>query len=218
MSNPASTTPAKPADSISWKNISVLLIIFTAGVFTGVATQYADRCPLLNPQVKVTEERPSRQQLALSREQGLYVRKVQEWKKPYQEKIDAVLTPEQKTQQEAHRGMHPMDPPAPEAAYDGPVGPDGVPVDGEPYYPTRPTKSEKLVKTLAGILAYQPEVEKLTKKVKLTDKQKVAVTKIMSQRRDDFLKFIDQNPPPTKASRPLTQEEIMMIEMEVDEI
>ncbi len=217
MSNPAST-PAKPADSISWKNISVLLIIFTAGVFTGVVTQYADRCPWLNPQVKVTEERPNRHQLALSREQGLYVRKVREWKKPYQDKIDAVLTPEQKTQQETLRRAHPMDPSGTEAVYDGPMGPDGIPMDGEPYYPVRPTKSEKLVKTLSGILSYQSELDKLTQTLKLTDKQKAAVSKIMSQRRDDFLKFIDQNPPPTKPSRPLTQEEIMTIEMEVDEI
>lgn len=214
MSTPDASTPAKPTDSVSWKNISVLLIIFIAGVFTGVATQYADRCPLLNPQVKLTEERPpGRMQLALSHEQSLYIRKVREWKKPYQDKIDAVLTPEQKAQQDARRQG------PPEGVYDGPVGPDGVPMNVEPYdYPTRPSKSEKLVKTLSGILAYQAEAEKLTQKLKLTDKQKAAVTKIMAQRRDDFLKFIDQNPPPTKASRQLSQEEIMMIEMDIDDV
>lgn len=204
MSASVPSTPAKPADSISWKNIIVLLVVFTAGILTGVVTQFADRCPLLNPPAPASNAARSEEECAMDRyrmavrqEQTDYIRKIQEWKKPYAEKVTAVLTPEQKTQLDALRKSRARGRQGVSGAPGMPPGAICEMEDARFYdYPGFYVKNDRLARVLTGVIAYQSEVDRLSQKVNLADKQKAAVTKILAQRRDDLIKYVDQNPLP----------------------
>jgi len=52
------------------------------------------------------------------------------------------------------------------------------------------------------VIVCKPALERMSRELALNDKQKVQVEKIMAERRDAFLKFVDQNPPPVKEGKP----------------
>lgn len=210
MSTSEKNACCQSINTLNWNNIVVLLIVFIFGILTGIVTQYADRCPFLNPQpvdpsVQVDEQVRQRLQMALRHEQNLYVRKIQDWKKPYAEKVNAVLTPEQLKQLAGPRR------PYTQASPDG--KPATTPPDVDMTYPYR--RGDRMARALTEMLSYQLQLDNLGQKVTLTDKQKAAIAKIFMQRRDDFLKFIDQNPPP-KSLPQYTMEDSMAMEMEVE--
>lgn len=205
MSTSEPSSAAASKDTIHWKNIVILLVIFVAGVFVGVATQYADRCPFLNPQPPASatvDNYPPR----LNAKQRDYLHKLRDWKQPYQDKITASFTPEQKAKWEAMR--------AESLATYPPEELEAIEPPPMPEYPG--AKPDRLTVVMTSIIAYQPRVDKLSKQLTLSDKQKAAVTKILAQRRDDFLKYIDQNPPPS-GRRVFAPEEAPAPETEIEE-
>lgn len=52
---------------------------------------------------------------------------------------------------------------------------------------------------LIGLVFYKPQAEHWAKALELSDKQKASLDQILQQRRAEFLKFVDQNPPPRLA-------------------
>ena len=53
-----------------------------------------------------------------------------------------------------------------------------------------------------GVINYKPALERMSRELALNDKQKAQVEKIMAERRDAVLKFVDQNPPSVKEGKP----------------
>ena len=72
----------------------------------------------------------------------------------------------------------------------------------EPGFKGKEGKGPRGRDPLMGVIMYKPALKRMSRELALNEKQKAQVEKIMAERRDAFLKFVDQNPPPVKKGKP----------------
>lgn len=221
--NPTDSDPKNtPRKSIDWKNCLLILGVFVTGLMLGIASQHLNR-PKPHPMAggpfpgmqKFHDGKPGpgfgkfkdhpgkdRPGFSQDREHGPrfgggrheaspemkeYAEKIKAVAEPFKTKIEAVLTAEQKEKLTSmHQGPREMG----NRETKGPEGEKGPGLQG------KDSKGPRGHDPLMGIVMYKPALDRMSRDLALNDKQKAQVEKIMTERREAFLKFVDQNPPP----------------------
>jgi len=125
-----------------------------------------------------------------SPEMKAYAEKLRSVGEPFKTKIEAFLTAEQQEKLTSlHQGAR--------GAAD-----IGSQDEKEPGFKGKEGKGPRGRDPLMTVIVCKPALERMSRELALNDKQKVQVEKIMAERRDTFLKFVDQNPPPVKEGKP----------------
>jgi hypothetical protein len=127
--------------------------------------------------------------------------------KTFREKLDKVLTPEQRKRL-ASMGAEQ----APQTAGPGPLPVPQLEIEGQGVVPAPPApqgaESQRFVVgfhapfpiggwLMMSMIIYQPSLGRLTSELKLDSSQQAAVKELMVERRTNLLELIDKNPPPT---------------------
>lgn len=200
------------------ENLYVVLItvaLFVGGLFTGVWIQKSK--PLPPPPMQAWEEfgrqRPGpdmqpggpppdrfgsdHQQMREEMERKMeelkpkleaFRKSVEAIEKPFQEKFQSLLTDEQKKKFEENRLSHEHRQAGPGGGPQPQAGPGSGPMPPPPHGAGNP---------MMEVILVGPTLEKMTQDFSLDSRQAAKLKELLIERRTQFLKLIDANPPPT---------------------
>lgn len=182
--------------------VGLTVVLFVSGMLTGIWTQRSrpgEPPPLplrefgppgqhhvWSPE-KIKEMEARMEQLRPQMEE--FRRKLTALQDDYRTRIEAVLNPDQVRKLADFK----------EHGEDRPPVAEGRPepaLHGEMEHPPRDSYLHGMA-AFIGMIVYKPQLEMLTKELELNPSQHDAVDKLLGQRREDLLKLVDANPPPS---------------------